>query len=156
DLEVQPLDLLQQIVGLLDGALDAAVSVLAHGLDLAADAAGFVEAGLGAEQGFLAPWRGGGVLGAGGEGGEDGVDLREEAVAARVAEQRLYAVVKFVPHAVARRLGAGVEAGGLQEAVGGQADTRHLDAGPHALAGQRDLVGDLADVAGRVDVGDVV
>ncbi len=157
DLEVQALDLLKQVVGPFDGALDPAVGVFPDRLDLAGDPAGLVEQGLGPEQGVLTTGRGSRILGAGGEGREHGVDLGEEAgVAARVPEQGLDAVVHFVAHAHARRLGSRVQTGRLQEAVGGEADARHLDAGAHPLAGQGLLLRDLADVAGRVDVGDVV
>jgi hypothetical protein len=77
-------------------------------------------------------------------------------VPARVAEQGLDPVVQFVLYILAVGLGARVQAGGLQEAVGGQTDARDIDAAPHAFGRQGDLIGDLTDIAGRVDVGDVV
>ena len=157
DLEVQALNLLKQVVGPFDGALDPAVGIFADRLDLAGDPAGLVEQGLGPEQGVLATGRGGRVLGAGGEGREHGVDLGEEAgVAARIPEQGLDAIIEFMAHAHARRLGTGAQARRLQEPVGGEANARNLDAGAQALAGQGLLFRDLADIAGRVDVGDVV
>ncbi|MNJ45262.1 hypothetical protein D3C77_403490 [compost metagenome] len=157
DFDVQLLDLLQQAVGRLDRALDAGVGVLAHGLNVSGDARRVVEQGLRLPDGFLAQRPRGRVLGRGGEGGEDAVDLREEAaVRARVAEQRLDAVIELIAHRLPSRVRGGVQAGRLQEAVGGQADARDLDPRAHALAGPGLLVGDLSHIAGRVDVGDVV
>src|SRR5690606_21581105 len=72
------------------------------------------------------------------------------------AEHRLDAVIQLIAHRLAPGVGAGVQAGGLKEAVGGQADAGDLDAGADALTGPGLLVGDLADIAGRVDVRDAV
>ena len=157
NLDVEAVNLLKKAVGPFNAALDPAVRVLPNRLNLAGDPAGLIEERLGAEQGVLSPRRRRRVLGSGRKGGEDRVDLGEKTgVAAGVTEQRLDTVIKLVPHAHTRRLGPRVQTGRLQKPVGGQADAPNFYACAHALAGQGPLLADLAHIAGRIHVGDVV
>ena len=157
DLDVERVDVLEQAVDGVDGGDDAAVGVLADRLDAGVHARRLVEQLLGLEDRILPAGSGGRVLGRGGQGGEHLVDLAEQAdVAAGVAEQVLDPVHQLRAHAVARRVAGGVQAGGLQETVGGQPDAPDLHAGAGAGGDQRVLLDDLADVARRVDVRDVV
>ena len=123
DLQVQALDLFQQAVGPFNSALDPAVGVFANRLNLAGDPAGLIEQSLGPEKGILTTRGRRWILGARREGRENGVDLREKAgVAARISEQRLDAVEQFMADAHARGLGPRIQAGRLQEPVGGEAN----------------------------------
>ncbi|MNS31008.1 Flagellar hook-length control protein FliK [compost metagenome] len=157
DVDVQLLDLFDQVIDAIHSAGQAAVRFFPRRLDFLGDAGGLVEHGLGLPDRILTQRPRGGVLGRGREGREDLVDLGEETgVRARIAELRLDVIIQFIAHGLTPGVGAGVQAGGLQETIGGQTNARHLHARANALAGPGLLVGDLADIAGRIDVRDVV
>jgi hypothetical protein len=157
DVDVQLVDLRQQVVGAVDVGLDPAVHRAAEFADLAVDPAGLGQEILDVGDRLAALQGRGRIVGRRGEGREGLVEaIEEEGVARRVAEQRLGVVEvlgKDIPAAGIRRR---AQAGELQVLVGHPRYADDLDAHADAVHHHRPLVDRLADVARRVDVGDVV
>ncbi len=156
--------LLREGVAELGGKLLAALHVLLESVSLGGqalerggDAFGFTEEVGDAVDGGAALDRRGGVPGRRREGRIDLVQAAEEGTGARrIAEQGLGAVIGVGLDPGGGGVGLGVQRGALKEGVGGPADAGDVHANAHAGRDQRGLVDHLADVAGGVDVGDVV
>ena len=157
DVHVQARDLRQDVVDVLGRGQRPGIGGGDHLPELGVDPGGLVEEVLDRRHRLRLENAGSRVLGCGVEGAPDPVQGREVArVRGRVPEQALGVVEGARRQAPAAGGGGSGEAGRDEELVDDAANAADLGAGPGPADDPVALVDCLPDVAGRVDVGDVV